>query len=33
MGTMNGLKPLTVFNAQEKLKLGIGLEHDFSAIT
>lgn len=30
---MEGLKPLTVFNAQAKPKLGIGLGHDSSAIT
>lgn len=30
---MQGLKPLTVLNAQAKLKLGIGLGHDPSAIT
>ena len=33
IGTVKGLKPLTVSNAQAKPKLGRGLRHDSSAIT
>lgn len=33
IGTMKGLKPLTIFNTQAKPKLRTGLGRDFSAIT